>query len=192
MIQPPLLEKLDITFDPKEALDYYLELENNYQKYKWNYKDWNSDASKDSYYAKMFGWSMNSNNDVDNEPNRDGNGNNFRETPCAFGFGKKVMDFFKGANYVCVTVVPPNTYLNLHTDDNRYKRIHIPITTHERFFFYDQYRNRFRVELGNVFILHTERLHGAKHLGTNFRAHIMVKYPTPLIENVYNKNGLII
>jgi hypothetical protein len=190
--QLPLLEKLDIKFDPKEALDYYYELEKNYQPYRWNYRDWNLDAPAKSYYGKMFGWSMNSNNNVDNAPNRDGNGNDFRDTPCAFGFGKKIMDFFTGANYVCVTVVPPDTQLSLHTDDDRYKRIHIPITADDRFFFYDQHRNRFKLELGNVYILHTERLHGAKHLGTNTRAHLMIKYETKLIDNIYAKQSLTI
>jgi hypothetical protein len=189
MTELPLLEKLNIKFDPEEAFDYYQQLEKNYQGYKWEYKDYNPDASTKSYYGKMFGWSMNSNNDLNNAPNRDGNGNNFRETPCAFGFGKKVMDFFEGANYVCVTVVPPDTHLSLHTDDDRYKRIHIPLTTHDRFFFYDQYRNRFKLDLGNVYILHTDRLHGAKHLGTNYRAHLMVKYDAKSIDKIYAKKG---
>jgi len=187
----PLLEKLDIKFDPVEALDYYYELEKNYQEYKWNYSNCNPNASAKSYYGKMFGWSMNSNNGAYNEPNMDGNGNNFKEIPCAFGFGKKVMDFFKVTNYVCVSVVPPNTHLSLHTDNNRYKRIHIPLTTDDKFFFYDQHRNRFKLELGNVYILHTEKLHGAKHLGTNFRAHLMIKYETDLMNNIYAKQGKI-
>jgi hypothetical protein len=188
--QPPLLEKLNIRFDPNEAYEYYQELEKKYQTYRWNYKEYNPDASPNSYYGTMFGWSMNSNTDLDNAPNRDGNGNNFRDTPCAFGFGKKVMEFFEGCNYVCVTVVPPGTHLSLHTDDPTYKRIHLPLTTHEKFYFYDQHRNRQYTESGNVYILHTERLHGAKHSGLGHRAHLMVKYKTSLIDKIYAKEGL--
>jgi hypothetical protein len=189
---PPLLEKLDIKFNPTEALEYYQTLEKDYQAYKWNYIDYNTGASKNSYYGSMVGWSMNSNNGINNAPNRDKNGNNFKDTPCAFGFGKKVMDFFSGANYVCVTVMPPNTRLSLHTDDATYKRIHLPMTNDDKFFFFDQHRNKFKVEPGNVYILHTDRLHGAKHLGTNFRSHIMVKYETNLIDTIYSKQGLTI
>jgi hypothetical protein len=187
--QLPLLEKLDITFDPEEALEYYLELEKNYQEYRWNYSDYNPDASSKSYYGKMYGWSMNSNTDLNNAPNRDWNGDNFRETPCAFGFAKKVMNFFKDANYVCVTVVPPDTHLSLHVDDARFKRIHLPLTKHEKFYFYDQHRQKHTTEPGNVYILHTERFHGAKHQGIDFRAHLMVKYETNLINSIYSKHG---
>jgi hypothetical protein len=187
---PPLLEKLDIKFDPEEAFDYYQELEKKYQEYKWTYGDFSPPVPPNSNYEKMFGWSLNSNTNIDNAPNRDFNGNHFRDTPCAFGFGKKVMNFFNDKNYVCVTVFPPDTHLGIHDDDCTYKRIHLPLSKHENFFFFDEYQNKFVTEPGNVYILHTERLHGASNSGTDFRSHLLVKYETRLMDRIYSKQGL--
>jgi hypothetical protein len=187
-----ILEKIDIRFDPTEAFNYYQELENNYQRYKWTYGDFSPSVPENSNYEIMFGWSLNTNNNVDNQPNWDGNGNVFRNTPCAFGFGKKILDFFPNAEYICVTVHPPGTYLGLHEDDEKYKRLHLPLTVSDKFYFIDKDYKEFYMSPGNVHILHTELTHGAVHNGDMSRAHLLVKYPTKLIHEVYEKSGAII
>lgn len=187
-----ILEKLDIRFNPDEAFEYYKELENNYQMYKWTYGDFSPSVPENSNYEIMFGWSLNTNNDTDNAPNWDGNGTNFRNTPCAFGFGKKVMDFFPNAEYICVTVHPHGTYLGLHEDDEKYKRLHLPLTVSNNFYFIDKDYKKFYMHPGSVHILHTELTHGARHDGVEPRAHLLVKYPTNLINEIYEKAGMTI
>lgn len=189
---PPLLEKLDIRFDPNEAYEFYCNLENRYRQYRWVYGDFNPPVPGNSNYEKMFGWSLNTNNDINNSPNWDHNGIVFKDTPCVTGFGKKIMDFFNVNNYSCVTVFPADTHLGLHNDDYTYKRIHLPLTRHTNFFFFDEHQNKFNTDPGYVYILHTERLHGAKNLGNDCRAHLLIKYNAESISEVYNKQGLII
>ena len=114
-----IVTKLDVTFDPVDAIRYYKEVELTCPQLKWTMPD-------NVYFETIkdiYGWSLDVPSNVDPElpyglyrtielMGKE----NYQETKAAFGFGKSLMDMFPMAYRFAVGVTPPGVYAPPHSD----------------------------------------------------------------------------
>jgi hypothetical protein len=116
-----IVTPLNVTFDITQAIEYYNQLEANFQHLKWS-------MPEDFYYETIrgiYGWSLLIPNEANSSaPFSSAQGldvlkkENFKETPAAFGFGKKVIDTFPTAFRMVIGASPPGTHFLPHIDGN--------------------------------------------------------------------------
>lgn len=172
-----LVEDLQISIDPKEALEYYQEVKDKHMKYAWNYKDNDPDMPFNKRYNEMWGWGI-----------LDSTGRKLRQEVTYFGLAKKIIDYLNVPLRACIATVPPKSFLGLHKDKG--VKIHIPLTNSEDSYFFDENSNYFYTNLGSVYLMHTYKLHGMKYNGKDERAHIIISCNEDLLSTIYTKKSV--
>jgi hypothetical protein len=173
--------KLSIVFDLNEALEYYHTLENNYQHLKWQMPVLGFRHEDEEIKESITGWAIQTPKEV-NEPHcmlYDTNiqGREFyKETPCAFGFAKKLLDKFPTAFRMYITVNSPGVVVVPHVDnENIPKRVYkiiIPIQTNSKATWTVD-EGTIHLDEGSVYLVDTLKTHGTQNYGDTDRVHFM-------------------
>jgi hypothetical protein len=173
---------LPITFNVAEAIEYYNELKSNYQHLKWKLP---TSAFRrvedDTYEPTITGWGILASGDV-NKPHQmiDDVGLQgrefYKETPCVFGFAKKLLDAFPTAFRIYLTVNTPGVEVLPHIDaknmPRKTYRITIPIITNEDAVWTTEEGN-VHMPAGGVYLIDWSIMHGTQNNGTTDRVHFM-------------------
>jgi hypothetical protein len=116
-----IVTPLNVTFDVTKAIEYYSQLEADYQHLKWA-------MPEDFYYKtirKIYGWSLLVPNEADEtKPYSSAQGlevlnrDNFKKTDAVFGFGEQVTEIFPTAFRMLIGASPPGTHFLPHIDGN--------------------------------------------------------------------------
>ena len=191
--------KLDITYNPEEAVEYFNILEKTYSHYKWKIDE---DFLKlhegqiGDYLDNLYGYSLRSPLDDLSVPYLPHNtalsaaNPVWRDTELVFGFAKKIKDFFPGIRMMTVLGHPPTVGFGLHTDPADYFTIQIPIKTNPDAFFICGEKHNFKV--GQVYLIETGiEEHGTRNEGTTDRIHFVIKCNIADLEKVKQLSGNI-
>lgn len=172
----------NIKFDIEELINYFHELEKNYQHLKWTVPD-DLDALTHRI-DEIYSWAIQSNLKDPTQPcppyhiqkkeDRDPSDSFQVPTELIFGFGKKIIDEFPNVRQTIIACHPPGTFIDQHTDTEKFVKIHIPIKTNENSFFVfgDE---KFNLEVGNAYMINTTLMHGTENNGTTDRIHLIFK-----------------
>ena len=172
---------LPVSFDLNEALAYYEELKTNFQHFRWKMPTRAFRKFEDPLYKPaVYGWAIQTPGDI-NEPHimlydaEIGGRENHKETPCAFGFAKKLLDAFPTAFRMYVTVNTPGVEVLPHVDNivskKRY-RITVPIQTNPDAFWITPEGN-VHLDVGKVYLIDWSIRHGTQNNGTTDRVSFM-------------------
>lgn len=193
-----IIKLSNIKFSHKELLDYYNEVVEKYQHLKWTV-DHTVDV-KTHQVDKMYSWAIQSNlkdstkpcppyhikNDDQIHPSND-----FKvPTELIFGFARKIIKAFPRIRQTVIVGHPPETQIDLHTDNDEFIKIHIPIKTNTKsyFFFEDE---KFNLEVGNAYLINTALPHGVINEGDSDRIHFIFKLHREDIDLILNKEYLL-
>jgi len=173
---------LPITFDINQALDYYRTLEKDFQHLKWNMPVRGFRRVDENITPSITGWAIQTPAKTD-EPhcmlydiNLQGR-ELAKETPCAFGFAKKLLNVFPTAFRMYLTVNSPGVEVLPHIDDTnipkRMYKIIIPIQTNDKAIWMTDEGN-IHLEAGSVYLVDTMSFrHGTQNNGDTDRVHFM-------------------
>jgi hypothetical protein len=189
-----LVEELNFNISPCELIDYYKEIQENYQDYKWTYQ-LNQDQIKDVFldeYAGIdtkkksgYGWAITTNN-VDENVKANIPWYNIakwydqgikelpaeRRTPMAIGLAEKILDKIPYARCMSLSVFEPGTELVPHRDEPFLLRVHIPIFGNRKSYWMNNngYSN---FEVGKVYLCDTREPHSVHNDGDTDRVHLL-------------------
>lgn len=188
------IKKLDnIKFDHAELVNYYQTIQEQYQHMKWTVGK-NVD-SKDHSVNSMYSWAIQTNLKDPTIPCppyhiEDGHervpGDDFSlATEMLFGFAEKLVKTLPSIRQTAIAAHPPGTRINLHPDNDKFLKIHIPIRTNSRalFVFEDE---SFNLEEGSAYMINTTLLHGTDNQGDTDRIHLLFKFPIEVAETILN------
>jgi Aspartyl/Asparaginyl beta-hydroxylase len=189
------IKKLDnIQFSVNELLDYYNEVETNFQQLKWTVDSalpedreafLRSKTNNDPTIAS-FGYAIQSRyaHDKPCPPYSWGDVqlDYDKSTSLMFGFANKILERFPFSRQLVIGALPPNSGCPLHVDPDcestgeQTIRVHIPIKTNDNVFFTvsDTVLN---MKVGNAYIVNTLLPHRVENLGNDFRIHLVFKVP---------------
>jgi Aspartyl/Asparaginyl beta-hydroxylase len=195
----PYCIKLPITFDLNESLEYYQILQKDFQPLKWDMPVLGFRHTNEEIIPTITGWAIQTPKDI-NEPHcmiedADIQGKEFaKETPCAFGFAKKLIDFFPTAFRMYITVNSPGVVVVPHVDTIGVPRttckIIIPIQTNEKATWSIE-DDVFHLDAGSLYLMNTSITHSTKNEGTTDRVHIMLEFFEEEFEVLKNMSGHI-
>jgi quercetin dioxygenase-like cupin family protein len=193
------IKRLDnIKFEHHELLMYYENVKKKYQHLKWTVDS--SVDTKTHQVENMYSWAIQSNLKDPTKPcppyhikNDDDTieSNTFDvETELNFGFAKKILDSFNNIRQTVIAAHPPNTVIDLHTDTDNFVKVHIPIITNDKsyFFFEDE---EYNLKAGHAYLVNTSLPHGTKNLGNDDRVHFIFKIPVSEVDNILNNEYLL-
>jgi hypothetical protein len=173
---------LPITIDLKEAFDYYCVLERDYQHLKWKMPtNGFRRIDEEGYQPTISGWAIQTPGDI-NEPHCMLHDTNLqgrdiaKETACAFGFAKKLLETFPTAFRMYITVNSPGVVVLPHVDDKnmprKIYRIVIPIQTNDKATWTVD-EGIIHLDAGTVNLLDPSLKHGTQNDGDTDRVHLM-------------------
>jgi hypothetical protein len=196
-----IFELPKFNFDLKELTDYYKIVKNNYGYFKWEAPK--KDLSKDpkSYppgyndIVGIYGYAVQTNLKNINIPSPVFNDKTIpmdaklpyatNKTKLYFGFAEKLIEKLPYIEELVITAHPPNSKIQLHTDNYINIRIHIPIEVNqESYFVFEQ--NKYVLEIGKAYLVNTSRLHGTDNQGDSDRIHLLFKIPIGRIKQIIN------
>lgn len=173
---------LPVTFNIDEAVEYYNELKSNYQHLKWKLptKQFRKIDDPD-YKPTITGWAIQTCGDI-NVPHGMADdvgiqGREFyKETPCAFGFAKKLLDAFPTAFRMYITVNSPGVEVLPHIDvqnmPRKTSRITVPILTNDNAkWIIDE--GAVHLDAGSAYLIDWSIRHGTQNFGNTDRVHFM-------------------
>jgi hypothetical protein len=192
--------ELPITFDLEEAIEYYRTLQKDYPHLKWKMPTSGFRVvDEEGHEPNITGWALQSPKDP-SEPHCmlhdfEIQGREFyKETPCAFGFGKKLLDFFPTAFRMYMFVTSPGVVVTQHYDDTfpqRIYRMHIPIETNDKAIWIVE-GEKLHMPAGKVFLVDPLKiLHGTENYGDTDRVHIVFEFLEQDIDAVKQLSGHI-
>ncbi len=183
----------NIIFNHAELIDYYNVVVEKYQHLKWTVTE---DIDTKTHNVKnMYSWAIQSNLKDAYKPcppyhikNDDEviERNTFDvETELNFGFAKKILDTFSNIRQTVIAAHPPGTSIDLHTDNDEFVKVHIPILTNkESYFCFED--EKIHLEVGKAYLINTTLPHGTINNGDTDRIHFIFKIPTSSINEIIN------
>lgn len=189
-----LITRLDnFKFNPQELVDYYNQLEVNYQDMKWAVADHNIQIDSAEHNAGGFyNWAIQTDLKDSSKPcpayeigldksQVDILARYAKPTKLIFGFAEKLLSRFLDASQTLVVVHPPGCRLGFHIDTGDYVKIHIPIKTNNESIF--EYENEsFKMEVGYAYMARVDVPHATNNLGNSDRVHLIFRVPTHLAD----------
>lgn len=176
-------KKLDnIQFSIDELLNYYNEVETNFQKLKWINPE-----------RGVYGWSIQSKFLEDRPccPYDWGEGKKLSDQPTKliFGFTYKILKIFSFSTNLAIAGLIPNNKSSLHKDDDiepygeQAITLHIPIKTNNNALFVVD-DTAMNLELGSIYLVNTILPHYIENSGTEDRIHMFFKIPVSKVDLV--------
>lgn len=191
------IKRLDnFKFNHQELIDYYDELEKNYQHLKWAvseaYTPGASPIDKTHHSVDGFyNWAVQSDlkdpskpcpayrvSEAEETNNEQLSGNYDVPTELIFGFSQKLINLFSQFNITQTLVVvhPPGTRIGFHTDTGDYVKIHLPIKSNDQSLF--EYTDKsFVMEPGYAYLTNVSMLHATINNGATDRVHLIFRVP---------------
>lgn len=205
----PFSIELPITFNEEEALDYYHTLVRDYQHLKWKMTETEPGSGfvpesaflreETDMIPNVIGWAILTPKDV-NEPHcmlydTEIQGREYyKETPCAFGFAKKLLDKFPTVFRMYLTVNSPGVVVLPHVDnENMPRRIYkiiIPVQTNP-YATWTVDEGVIHFKTGCVYLVDTLKTHATQNLGNTDRVYFMFEFLEEDLESIKNLNGII-
>jgi hypothetical protein len=193
---------LNIFYDPKEGIEY-LNFLNQFPHLRWTFKDLRKDEqhqrgkqynSPNHYVDLMYFWTLRG---CENDPWRptklnsffSGSDDKYVNTELVDGLAKKLLEMFPKMGSMHVGGHPPGTKLELHTDDEDFFRVHVPLITNKQAYFFGEDKEKHYLEPGRLYILETNKEHGTVNYGEDDRVHILFKMPRNLMQDTINLSG---
>lgn len=191
--------RLALTFDIDEAIDYYHKLQKNYQHLKWTMPELGFRHSEENIIPTITGWAIQTPKEID-QPHcmlydTDIQGREYyNETPCAFGFAKKLLEKFPTVFRMYITVNSPGVVVVPHEDnENIPKRVYkiiIPIQTNDNATWTVD-EGAIHLNSGEVYLVDTLKTHGTQNYGNTDRVHFMFEFFAEDLELIKNTTGCI-
>jgi hypothetical protein len=193
------VKRLDnIKFAHHELLAYYEKVRDKYQHLKWTVDS--SIDTKNHKANNMYSWAIQSNLKDPNKPcppyhiKHDDDvieSDTFDvETVLNFGFGKKILDTFSDVRQTVIAAHPPGTSIDLHIDNPKFIKVHIPIITNDKSYFQFEGEN-INLEVGHAYLINTTIPHGTLNEGDTDRIHLIFKIPTTFIDELLNNEYIL-
>jgi hypothetical protein len=190
-----LIKELNISFSYNELFSYLLTLEKNFKGYKWT-----SDLADDVDGASkhkidgVYGWGIQSNLSDLERPCPPYNvhklgGDDYKDTKLVFDFAEKIRNKFSYSRQVSIAAHPPGTKINLHTDTDSYLKVHVPILSNDRAYFFFE-KEKFVMQPGKMYLVNTQKLHGTVNEGHTIRTHLFFKIPIDKIDEILGTTTL--
>jgi hypothetical protein len=181
-------------FNHQELIDYYDELEQNYQHLKWAvsevYTPSTTPIDKTVHSVDGFyNWAVQSDlkdptkpcpayrvGDTEEIVNENLSGNYDVPTEIIFGFAEKLINLFSqfDPTQTLVVVHPPGTRIGFHVDTGNYVKIHLPIKSNSQSLF--EYNDKvFVMEPGYAYLTNVSIPHATINNGTTDRVHLIFR-----------------
>lgn len=184
-----LVKELDILFHFNELETYLDDLEKSYQYLKWtsDLKESVNDHNKHNIDG-IYGWGIQSNLPDLEMPcppyniHKKGS-DDYKDTKLVFNFAKKIRKIFPFSRQLSISAHPPGTKINLHVDTESYLKIHIPIKSNNKSYFFFE-KEKFVLTPGKIYLVNTSKMHGTVNEGDTFRIHLFFKVPVDKIGKV--------
>lgn len=176
-----IIQPLNITYDIEYALQYYMELETNWQHMK-------ASMPEDYYYKTLrgtYGWTMQVPLEWDIKvpyPRTEGwdivGRENFKNTDLVFGFAEKVLNIFRTSFRTFISVCIPGTHFLPHTDGNSdiLVRGWMPITTNDNFQWITD-EGKIVLSPGTAYMIDIAHMHEVINLGDTNGASLVFDIP---------------
>jgi hypothetical protein len=181
----------NIKFDMQELIEYYNVVVSEFEQLRWTVPG--EVDTKTHSVSNMYSWAIQSNlkdstipcppyhiDGIDNVIDSD----RFNvPTALIFGFAEKLIKTFPTVRQTSIAGHPPGTKIDLHPDNDKFLKIHIPIVTNPNawFCFEDE---KFNLEVGSAYMINTSILHGTDNLGTTDRIHLIFKFLASDIDTI--------
>ena len=195
----PYCTPLSITFDLHEALEYYHTLEQYYQHLKWNMPVLGFRHTSEEIVPTITGWAIQTPRDPHTPhcmiEDAEIQGREFaKETPCAFGFARKLLDFFPTAFRMYITVNSPGVVVVPHVDTigvpQVTSKIIIPIQTNDKATWTIE-DTVLHLDEGKLYFMDTSITHSTQNDGDTDRVHIMLEFFASEETTIKNMSGRI-
>ena len=191
-----VMELDNFKFSITELIEFYNTVEKNFQHLKWTPDD--TIDTKDHQVKDIFSWAIQSNLKDPSKPCPPYNikhdesivGTFDVPTELIFGFSKKFLELFPFVRQTVISCHPPGSKINLHTDNEEFFKIHIPIVTNDDSYFVFE-KNRYNLKPGKAYLVNTEKLHGTENLGNSTRIHFITKLKIKDIDRIINNEHRI-
>ena len=187
------ITKLDIEINVDLALNYYKNLEENFQKQKWQNISIYGDPN--NKIEDMYGWSLDTLFEMEEpfmptELHQIRDYQKYKRTVCCIGWGLDLMNFFSKGYKFTLVVSPPGSFVAPHTDDNEKCKIHIPIQTNEKCT-WNVEDEIFSMPAGSAYLLDVSYTHSTINNSDINRIHIIGEYLSNDIPDLLKLKGKI-
>jgi hypothetical protein len=180
-----LSKKLKTKVNLKELQEYYAVLQKDYQHLCWKFKNFDNveQGVGGHVLSNSYGWALQSNLEDLNKPCPPYNITKetrieYRDTKAMFGIVKRLKDYFPYAHQFSISVHPPKTIINFHTDTDKFLKVHIPIYTNTKAYFkFEPYRHYVFPADGSMILVNTKIKHSTSNEGDTDRVHLFFKIP---------------
>ena len=191
------LIKLKVKVDIQKLRDYYNIVQRDFQHLRWQKSLSETDDGVGGHRVEnMFGWAIHTNGLDLSQPNPPYNisvskSDTYRYTDLYFGIIKDFEQMFPFAHNYGISVHPPRTFINTHTDSDDFIKIHVPINTVDNSYFtFNDVEYHMECD-GSMYLVNTTRPHGTDNRGIGDRIHLIFKIPQDKYEYVQSLEGLI-
>ena len=182
------VKELDLKFSLEELVSYFNYLESSWIHLRWDSSQDNASNSDKHNIKGVYGWGIQSNLTDLSQPcppyhvHKEGT-QEYRDTQLMFGFAERIKEAFPYSRQHSIAVHPPGTVINLHIDNPKWLKIHIPIKGNNQSYFIFE-GEKFVFEPGKAYLVNTSLNHGTNNLGTTDRAHFFFKIPEDKVNDV--------
>jgi hypothetical protein len=199
-----IITPLEVFFNVNEGLEY-LNLLDKTSHFRWSfnelekaerYQSGRQNNSPNHNVTPMYCWTLRSNQYDNWRPKKldyyfENCGEEYKNTELVVGFANKLLKMFPSMGSMHVGAHPPKTQLELHKDDEEYFRVHVPLITNSRAYFFGEDKVKHYLEPGRLYILDTNEYHGTNNEGDSDRIHILFKMPRHLLSDVLKLTGTL-
>jgi hypothetical protein len=194
------IKKLKIKVNLKELQEYYAVVQKDYQHLCWKFKDFNNveQGVGGHILSDSYGWALQSNLEDLDKPCPPYNitketRTEYRDTTVMFGIAKRLKDHFPYAHQFSISVHPPGTMINFHTDSDKFLKVHIPIHTNpQAYFVFEPNRRYVFTADGSMILVNTNIKHSTSNQGNSDRVHLFFKIPLEREKDIINLEESII
>ena len=194
------IKRLDnIKFNINELIQYFDKLQSDYQHICWRASDSNIDRMTHRIDG-VYSWAIQTNLKDPTKPcppyhiehGDEVSPNNNFDTPTelVFGFGQKIIDTFPRVRQTVISCHPPGTFIDTHTDNDEFIKIHIPIKANDSsyFIFGDE---KHILEVGHAYLINTTLPHSTNNMGDTDRCHLIFKIHPEDIDAILNTQWIL-
>lgn len=196
-----MIIKLELEYSVDEALEYYQELENKFQKLKWHYeRDHNDTVAIDpkNNMNDYEGWGLQTiYSDIwfpyhcDIDPHDEGP-EYFKDTPLVFGFVEKLFKKFKQTYRSFLIVDSPKSYIAKWKSGNRdHFKVCVPIICNSQTFArsYTETIQKEQLIAGSIYIVLSEVDMEYINDGDTRNVYIVFNVPSQYLNEVLEYKG---
>jgi len=177
-----LIHKLQMSLDIEEIRNYYQTVVCNFDHLKWTSSNDAVEPGVGNHeYENLYGWGIESNQLDQEKPCPPYNilqiKSEYQPTKLVFGLILKLKELFPNSHQYSIAGHPTGTFVNLHKDNDKYLKIHIPIYTNTQAMFLFE-NTKFHLPAdGSMYLVNTQELHGTTNSGDTDRIHLFFKIP---------------